>query len=140
MRLTTRTRYAVRALAYLGSFYRKRNVTLREIAGHEGITEKYLEQIFYRLTRAGILRTRKGPGGGYELARPPSLIKLIEVLSAVGESSAPVFCVADDRIHRCPRDKMCPARPYWRKLKQIQEDFFKKHTLADVCVRADRYG
>ncbi|MEN9979419.1 MAG: Rrf2 family transcriptional regulator [candidate division WOR-3 bacterium] len=140
MRLTTRTRYAVRALAYLGSFYGKRNVTLREIAEHEGITEKYLEQIFYRLTRAGILRTRKGPGGGYELARSPSLIRLIEIMSAVGESAAPVFCVADDRIQCCPRDKGCPARPYWHKLKQIQENFLKRHTLADICAGAGRYG
>ncbi|MEO0049543.1 MAG: RrF2 family transcriptional regulator [candidate division WOR-3 bacterium] len=140
MKLTTRTRYAVRALAYLGWRYGRGTVQLREIADSEGVTEKYLEQIFYRLSRAGLIKTKRGPGGGYELTRKPSAIKLIDILSAVGESFAPVFCVADDKTKVCPRIKNCPARPYWMKLRGALEGFFKNHTLADICGRYKRNG
>ncbi len=136
MRLTTKTRYAVRAMAYLGSRYGKRAVNLKEIARKEDITEKYLEQIFYRLNRAGLLKTKKGPGGGYELAKNPSVIKLIDIMSAVGESFAPVFCVADNKVKTCPRSKSCPARPYWKELKGVIEKFFQSHTLADICKKS----
>ncbi|MGC9111004.1 MAG: RrF2 family transcriptional regulator [candidate division WOR-3 bacterium] len=140
MRLTTRTRYAVRALAYLGLWSGKRAVRLQEVAVNEGVSEKYLERIFYKLTKAGLLATKKGPGGGYELTRKPSAIKLIDILSAVGEPFDPVFCVAENRSRACPRSGHCPARPYWQKLKRTQEKFFKTHTLADICRHADRYG
>lgn len=140
MKLTTRTRYAVRAMAYLGYRYGKRPVSLKEVAGNEGVTEKYLEQIFYRLNRAGLIKTKRGPGGGYELTKRPSAIKLIDILLAVGEPFAPVFCVVDNKTKVCPRSKNCPARPYWKKLKRELEAFLKKHTLADICKKSKRYG
>lgn len=130
----------MRALAYIGWRYRRGAVQLREIAESEGVTEKYLEQIFYLLRRAGLLRTQKGPGGGYELTRKPAAIRLIDILSAVGESFAPVFCVADNKTKVCPRSKNCPARPYWKKLKRVLDGFFKNHTLADICGKSQRYG
>lgn len=135
MKLTTRTRYAVRALAYLGRQYKKAAITLKEIALREGVTEKYLEQIFYRLSKAGLISTKKGPGGGYILCRHPASIKLSEIMSAVGESFAPVFCVADKKTKSCSRSKNCPIRPYWKKLKLTLENFFGSHTLADINKR-----
>jgi Rrf2 family protein len=140
MRLTTRTRYAVRAMAYLGPWFGKRALSLKEVALNEGISEKYLEQIFYQLTKAGLLVTKKGPGGGYELRQPPSAIRLIDILSAVGESLAPVFCVAENKPQTCPRSRFCPARPYWQKLKWTQEEFLKTHTLADICQQSNKDG
>ncbi len=140
MKLTTRTRYAVRAMAYLGARYGKRAVNLKEVAGSEEINEKYLEQIFYKLNRAGLLKTKKGPGGGYELAKNPSTIKLIEIMSAVGESFAPVFCVADNKRKSCPRSRKCPAKPYWKELRRLIERFFQSHTLADICKKSIKYG
>ncbi|MEO0137268.1 MAG: Rrf2 family transcriptional regulator [candidate division WOR-3 bacterium] len=136
MKLTTKTRYAVRAMAYLGCRFGKRTVNLREVACSEEITEKYLEQIFYRLNKAGLLRTKKGPGGGYELTKRPSAIKLIDIMSAVGETLAPVFCVADKKSKSCPRSRNCPARPYWLKLKRTIEKFFRDHTLANICKKS----
>lgn len=133
MRLTTRTRYAVRALAYLGRHYIEGAVTLKEIAFREGVTEKYLEQIFYSLSKAGLISTKKGPGGGYTLSRDPGSIKLSEIMSAVGESFAPVFCVADNKIKNCKRSRRCAARPLWQELNKVLENFFYKHTLKDLC-------
>ncbi|MEO0115017.1 MAG: RrF2 family transcriptional regulator [candidate division WOR-3 bacterium] len=140
MKLTTKTRYAVRAMAYLGCQFGKRTVNLKEVACNEGIAEKYLEQIFYKLSRAGLLRTKKGPGGGYELTKKPSAIKLKDIMSAVGESFAPVMCVADNKTKVCPRSENCPARPYWQKLKQVIKQFLGKHTLADICRNSLKYG
>lgn len=136
MRLTTRTRYAVRALVYLGSQCNKRSITLKEIAENEDIAEKYLEQILRRLNRAGLVRTNKGPGGGYILGKPLKSIKLSDILSAVGESYAPVFCVDDQNKNYCLRIKCCPVRPLWQDLKRILEDFLKNHTLGDVCKKS----
>ena len=132
MKLTTRTRYAIRAMVYLTRQLPRKTLTLKEIASAEDVTEKYLEQIFLKLTKAGLLKTVKGPGGGYQLSRKPEKIKLKDIMSAVGESYAPVFCVADRRTKSCPRMKNCPTRPYWFKLKRMIEEFFNTHTLADI--------
>ncbi|MGB9721978.1 MAG: RrF2 family transcriptional regulator [bacterium] len=135
MRLTTRTRYAVRAMVYLGSQKVNKPLSLRQIADAENITEKYLEQIFLKLTKAGLLKTVKGPGGGYQLSRVPERIKLKEIMSAVGESWTPVFCVGDRKTNPCPRSKNCPTRPYWLKLKRMIEKFLDTHTLAEISKR-----
>jgi Rrf2 family protein len=119
-------------MVYLVNQLPKRPLSLKEIASAEAVTEKYLEQIFMRLTRAGLLKTVKGPGGGYQLSKKPEKIKLKDIMSAVGESYAPVFCVADRRTKPCPRMRNCPIRPYWFRLKQMIEEFFDTHTLADV--------
>lgn len=136
MKLTTRTRYAVRALVYLGSQCNKRPITLKEIAEKEDIAEKYLEQILRRLNRAGLVRTNKGPKGGYILGKPLKSIKLSDIMSAVGESYAPVFCVDDQNKNYCLRSKYCSVKPLWRNLKMVLEDFFKNHNLADVCKKS----
>ena len=139
MKLTTRTRYAVRAMVYLARQLPRKTLSLNEIASAEGVTEKYLEQIFMKLTKAGLLKTVKGPGGGYQLSKEPERIKLKDIISAVGESYVPVFCVAQ-RKNFCPRSRICPIRSYWFRLKQMIENFFDTHTLAEISKkRGDKY-
>ena len=125
----------MRAMVYLVNQLPRRPLSLKEIASAEAVTEKYLEQIFMKLTKAGLLKTVKGPGGGYQLSKKPEKIKLKDVMHAVGESYAPVFCVADKGKNSCPRRKNCPIRPYWQKLKAVIEKFLDTHTLAGISKR-----
>jgi len=133
MRLTTKTRYAVRAMCELAIQHQGKPVSLRTIAQHQAIKPKYLEQIFIKLHKAGLIRSQKGPSGGYFVNRDPRFIKLKHIMKAVGETNAPVFCV-DDRISKkCGRMKRCAARPYWRKLKKIIDDFLNSCSIHDLC-------
>ncbi len=133
MKLTTRTRYAVRALAYLGAQKRKA-VNLNEIAKNERIKPKFLEQIFLKLTNAGILKTIKGPGGGYSLAKNPKRITFKEIMDAVGESYFLINCLKNPKS--CLRSRYCPVRPHWLELNKSTIKFFENHNLTSICKKS----
>jgi len=133
MKLTTKTRYAVRALVYLAGQRGRKAITLKEVARKQEIKAKYLEQIFIKLHRAGLIHSVKGPGGGYYITRNPKSIKLREIMTVVSESCAPVFCVDDNKVKSCPRIKHCLARPYWQKLKKTIDKFFNTYSIYDLC-------
>ena len=138
MKLTTRTRYAVRALIDLVNQPDGKPNALHEIAQRQGVKLRYLEQIFLKLRRARLIASKKGPGGGYFVNRSPKSIRLSEIMRAVGESTAPVFCVAENHQKECIRMQFCPARPYWRKLKQVIDNFFNAVTLDDMSKIYER--
>jgi len=106
---------------------------LAVIAQHQNIKLKYLEQIFIRLHHAGLVRSRKGPGGGYTIARDPQCIKLSEVLHAVGESTAPVLCAVDQKDKYCAGVDSCPLQRHWQKLKNHIDTFFEGLSVGDLC-------
>jgi len=132
MRLTTMTTYAVQAMLDLANQPEGSVVTLREIANRQGIKAKYLEQIFLKLNHAGLIRSKKGPGGGYYLERSVHEIKISEIMTAVGESSAPVRCLASESLNCCSRRKDCNIRPYWEKMKKTIDQFLYSSTLSDI--------
>lgn len=86
MKLSTKGRYAMIALADLASADRDEILSLAEIADRQDISVPYLEQLFVKLRRAGIVESVRGPGGGYRLARSPDSIRVVEILSAVDET------------------------------------------------------
>jgi Rrf2 family iron-sulfur cluster assembly transcriptional regulator len=132
MRLTTMTTYAVQAMLDLANQPAGSMVTLREIANRQGIKAKYLEQIFLKLNHAGLIRSKKGPGGGYYLKRSVHEIKIGEIMTAVGESSAPVRCLVSESLNCCSRRKDCNIRPYWQKMKKTIDQFLYSSTLSDI--------
>jgi Rrf2 family protein len=123
----------MRAMIDLANQPRGKAVTLAEIAARQEVKPKYLEQIFIKLHHANLIKSKKGPGGGYFLGRNPKLIKVSEIITAVGETKNPVFCVDDAKHEQCPRVRSCPTRPYWQKLKNVIETFFDSYTLYDLC-------
>ncbi len=131
MKLTTRARYALRALIQLAQ-EDNNGMNLKAIAEHQKIRPKYLEQILLRLRRAGIVGTKKGPGGGYYLIRPPREIRLSDVMVAVGESTAPVRCVSGRADKYCAGMEACTMKPVWMQLKQVIDGFLKNHTLEEL--------
>jgi Rrf2 family protein len=132
MRLSTKGRYAVRAMLALALHQQGSPLSLREISRREGISDKYLEQIFLRLKRAGLIKAVRGANGGYLLGRKPKEITLIEILEGVEGSLAPVFCLE----RKCDRATNCVARECWKKLHKVIKDFLSSWTLFDLCPQA----
>ncbi len=117
MKLSTKARYATRALIELTRHYEKGPVRLKDIAEKQGISAKYLEQVLFPLNIQGLVRTRKGSGGGHFLGRDPEEINLAEIINIVEGSLAPVECVDDPK--RCTRYETCEARKIWCRLKDV---------------------
>jgi len=139
MKLTTKTRYALRALVALAQRPEVRAMSLAAIARRQRIKLKYLEQIFLKLHHAKLIKSKKGPGGGYMLARQPKSIRLKDILTAVGESTAPVMCVMNKRDRYCAGISLCPMKPYWKELKKRIDEFFDEYTLADICKESSTH-
>src|SRR5437667_7631362 len=103
--LSSRAKYATRALLDLSVNYEKGPVQLQHIAERQTIPAKYLEQIMMTLKLGGYVVSRKGPGGGYMLARPPDQITLGSVTRAMDGPIAPMSCVSISGFHECG----CPS-------------------------------
>jgi Rrf2 family iron-sulfur cluster assembly transcriptional regulator len=132
------TTYAVQAMLDLASQPAGKIVALHDIAERQGIKTKYLERIFRKLHNSGLIRSRKGPGGGYYLERSVDDIRIGEIMTAVGESSAPVRCLSAGEANCCSRQRNCALRPYWQKMKQTIDGFLYSSTLSDILIKAKK--
>ena len=135
---STRFRYGLRAaveLALAGAWRRPgaRPAPLAEVASRQGISERYLRQIFMALRRAGIVVASRGRGGGYLLARAPSAISARDVARAVGERLEPVGCTARPRV--CPRRRECPTYPLWCSVAEDLEARLESASVEDLAAR-----
>lgn len=138
MRLMTKSRYAIRALLELAQQPRDKVTSLSMIAKHQRIKPKYLEQILYRLRQANLINGKKGPGGGFFLARDPKDIRLKDILDAVGETTAPLQCLLGKADKYCSHVTPCPMQECWSELKNEMDSFFDKYTLHDICSRTKK--
>lgn len=134
--ISTRGRYALRLLVEMARRPDSEYVPLKEVAGQQGISEKYLEAIVRRLTAADILEGQRGRGGGYRLTRPPEQYTAAEILTIMEGTLAPVACLCDD-ASPCERSEVCETLPLWRQFYALVEDFFGGVTVADLAAGAD---
>ncbi len=132
MRLLTRSRYAVRAILDLAMNQDGRPIFIREIAEREGLSERYLENLFLQLKRAGILESSKGRGGGFRLARSPRSITLLEIVEAVEGKISLVECVADESS--CDKVSICAPHELWKELAENIRGFLRQYTLEDLIL------
>ncbi len=146
MRLTTQSRYAVRAvfdIAYHGS---GAPAQLHDIARRQRLSARYLEQIFQKLKRGGILGSRRGPRGGYFLRRSPAEITLYDILLQSEGPIELVFCVGEDGGHgdcgppACDLRERCVASPLWKDVGGRLAEVFDATTVADLCRQAEGMG
>lgn len=133
MKLSTKSRYASRALIELGLQYGKGPVKLKDIAAIQDISLKYLEQVMFPLRVGGYVKTLKGSQGGYILARPPESITLLEVVECVEGPIAPVDCV--DHVELCGRAEHCVTRDVWIGLKDVIRNELGSITLLDLVEK-----
>ena len=133
MRLTTKGRYAVTAmldLAYHGE--RQGPVTLTDIAKRQHISLSYLEQLFTRLRRAGMVEGMRGPGGGYQLSRDISSINIAEIICAVDENIDSTRCGGKAN---CQNMQPCLSHDLWMGLSDQIRQYLASISLQDVVMR-----
>ena len=129
MKLSTKGRYATRAMLDLALHSGGGPILIKDISQRQEISELYLKQLLIPLKVAGLVRAIRGARGGFTLARPASQIKLIELIQIMEGSTAPVECVDDDRI--CSRSDLCVTRGVWVEMKKAMDKVLETNTLQD---------
>ncbi len=134
MKMSTKGRYAVMAMIDIGQQASGKPVSLNEIAERQDISQEYLEQLFGRLRRAGLVDSVRGPGGGYLLARPAAEIPLSEVILAVDEPLRVTRCDGDG-VDGCVKGEQCSAHDLWASLGRQMMYFLESVSLEDVVQK-----
>jgi Rrf2 family iron-sulfur cluster assembly transcriptional regulator len=129
MRLTTKGRFAVTAMVDLSMRQTRGPVTLAAISERQHISLSYLEQLFGKLRRAKLVNSVRGPGGGYNLAKPTANITVAEIISAVDEPIDATQCAGKEN---CNDDRRCITHDLWATLNQKMNDYLSSVSLADV--------
>ena len=132
MRLSTKGRYAVTAMLDLAIRYDDGLVTLADISETQAISLSYLEQLFARLKKAGMVEGMRGPGGGYRLACSPRDISIAQVINAIGEGIDVTLCEGDED---CQDGERCLTHALWKKLGTEIYTFLNDITLAGFLQR-----
>ena len=132
MKLTTKGRYAVMALADLAKFDNGIPVSLRDISLRQNISLVYLEQIFSKLKKNNIVKSIRGANGGYILTQEPEKIKLSNVFYAVNEPIKTVQCKKESKKGCNGKSSKCITHNLWDELEIYINDFFRKKSLKDL--------
>tara|TARA_Y100000741_G_scaffold7393_1_gene6242 strand:- start:179 stop:607 length:429 start_codon:yes stop_codon:yes gene_type:complete len=132
MKLTTRGRYAVMALADIAAFDKSNPVPLRDISLRQNISLVYLEQIFSKLKKSNIVKSIRGANGGYVLTEEPEKVKLLKVFLAVDESIKTVQCKKESKKACNGKSTKCITHNLWDELEIYINDFFRKKSLKDL--------
>ena len=134
MRLTTKGRYAVTAMLDLTLHAKNRPISLAGISERQSISLSYLEQLFSRLRQAGLVKSVRGPGGGYTLARNSDDIFVAQIIDAVNESIDTTSCQGKGD---CQGGVICLTHNLWQDLSERIHDFLNGISLTDLVVRRD---
>lgn len=133
MLISSKGRYALRLMIYIAALGdAEGKIALREVADREHISQKYLEQLVRPLMKAGLLRSVRGKGGGYMMAKDPAEVRAGDILRAVEGSTAPVAC--DGIGNSCTRSDLCSTVKFWRGLDDVIEKYVDGVTLADLAA------
>ena len=141
--LSRKARYALRALYVLAEESAGGPVLIADLAAREKIPHKFLELILLELRNAGILRSKKGKGGGYALARAPGKVTLGQVIRIVDGPLAPIPCVSERayaRCEECVSEAHCGTRMVMKEVRDAIAKILDGTTLADVCARMAKVG
>tara|TARA_B100002051_G_C16620925_1_gene578185 strand:- start:51 stop:458 length:408 start_codon:yes stop_codon:yes gene_type:complete len=132
MRLNTKSRYAVMALADMASFKANKPISLRDISLRQSISLLYLEQIFFKLKKHNIVKSIRGSNGGYILSKNPNNLKLSEIFSALNENVKTINCDKDSKKGCNGRTTKCITHNLWDELDLHINAFFENKKLDDL--------
>ena len=135
MKLSTKGRYAVMAMVDLASREGERPVSLADIAGRQSISLSYLEQLFAKLRRHGLVRSVRGPGGGYRLAHPAEGTRIADIILAVDEPVHATRCRPGSAKGCTGSGSRCLTHDLWEELGNQIHLFLSAVSLKDVCER-----
>ena len=138
MKLTSKGRYAVMAMADLAKANAKIPISLTEISLRQGIPISFLEQIFLRLKRNNLVKSSRGPSGGYLLTKSPEEIKLSSIIKAVDEKVKTVGCKKESKKGCTGKSIKCITHSLWEDLEIHINNFFEKNTLHDIIYKINK--
>jgi len=137
MKLTSKGRYAVMAMADLASTKGDLPTNLTEISLRQGISISFLEQIFLKLKRNNLVHSSRGPSGGYSLTKSPEEIKLSTIIKAVDEEIKTVGCKKESKKGCNGKSIKCITHDLWDDLETHINNFFEKNTLKDIIYKVN---
>ena len=138
MKLTSKGRYAVMAMADLAKNNVNKPTSLSEISIRQGISLSFLEQLFLRLKRNDLVQSSRGPNGGYLLSRAPEEIKLSNIISAVDEKIKTVKCKKNSKKGCNGKSVKCITHDLWDELESHINNFFETNTLKDIVYKTNK--
>jgi len=131
MKISTKGRYALRLMLDIAKYGVEGPVRVKEIAKRQDISVKYLEQIISILTKAGYVRSTRGPQGGYRLGKDPEEYTVGMILKLTEGNLAPVECLVTPE-NTCDRSEDCVTLRIWKELNEAIESVVEKYTIADL--------
>ena len=135
MKLTSKGRYAVMAMADLAKINTNRPTNLTDISLRQGISISFLEQIFLKLKRNNLVKSSRGPSGGYLLAQSPEEIRLSSIIKAVDERVKTLGCKKESKKGCNGKSVKCITHNLWDDLENHINKFFENNTLNDILFR-----
>ena len=138
--ISKKTKYALKALQYLGQHYAKGPILISEISEKERIPKKFLEAILLELKNKGFLQSKKGKQGGYSLAHLPEQINLGEVMRVLEGPLAPLPCVSQTAYKRCEEcvdENFCGIRMVMKEVRDATAKILEGTTLADLLEKIE---
>jgi len=138
MKLTSKGRYAVMAMADLAKINASEPTSLTEISLRQGISISFLEQIFLKLKKNNLVQSSRGPSGGYFLTKLPEEIKLSSIIKAVNEEVKTVGCKKESKKGCTGKSIKCITHNLWDDLENHINNFFEKNTLKDIIFKVKK--
>jgi Rrf2 family transcriptional regulator, iron-sulfur cluster assembly transcription factor len=138
MKLTSKGRYAVMAMADLAKINAKQPTSLTEISLRQGISVSFLEQIFLKLKKNNLVQSSRGPSGGYLLTKSPNEIKLSSIIHAVDEKVKTVGCKKESKKGCTGKSVKCITHSLWDDLENHINNFFEQNTLNDIIFKVTK--
>ena len=137
MKLSTKSRYAVMALADIARFKNNKPISLRDISIRQGISLVYLEQLFLKLKKNEIVKSIRGKKGGYTLNKTPDEIKISDILSAVEEKVKTIGCQKHSKKGCTGKSAKCLTHNLWDELETHINVFFQEKNLGDLIHKSE---
>ena len=139
MKLSSKGRYAVMAMADLARLNTNQPISLSEISLRQGISISFLEQIFLKLKRNNLVQSSRGASGGYILTRSPEEIKLSSIIKAVDEKVKTLGCKKESKKGCNGKSIKCITHDLWNDLEIHINNFFEKNTLKDITSKTNKF-
>ena len=138
MKLTSKGRYAVMAMADLANINSNHPTSITDISLRQGISVSFLEQIFLKLKKNNLVSSSRGPSGGYFLSKSPEEIKLSSIIHAVDEKVKTVGCKKESKKGCTGKSIKCITHNLWDDLENHINSFFEKNTLKDIVNKVSK--
>ncbi len=141
MRLSTQSRYGVRAIFDIAYHSEGLETQVKDISRRQRVSPRYIEQIFQKLKRAGIIGSKRGPSGGYFLNKKPEEITIGGIIKVTEGNINPVLCInEEDSTRSCEQSGECVTEVIWNEAGNRLKEYFDSITVKDLCKMAKEMG